>query len=139
MKTLKIHPKDNVQVALTVLYKGEQVRENDVPVVLQENIPAKHKFALTDLEEGDAVIMYGVLVARATKSIAQGGLLTTQNIKHAAGSYALHERKTEWHKPDITAWQNKTFMGYHRVDGGVGTRNYWVVIPLVFCENKNVD
>ena len=85
MKILKIHPKDNVQVALTVLYKGEQAGENAAPVVLQENIPAKHKFALTELNEGDAVIMYGVLVGKATKHIAKGGLLTTQNIKHAAG------------------------------------------------------
>ena len=30
-------------------------------------------------------------------------------------------------------------MGYHRADGQVGTRNYWIVLPLVFCENRNVD
>ena len=30
-------------------------------------------------------------------------------------------------------------MGYHRADGQVGTRNYWLVLPLVFCENRNVD
>ena len=29
-------------------------------------------------------------------------------------------------------------MGYHRADGQVGTRNYWLVIPLVFCENRNI-
>ncbi len=30
-------------------------------------------------------------------------------------------------------------MGYHRADGQVGTRNYWLVVPLVFCENRNVE
>jgi altronate hydrolase len=30
-------------------------------------------------------------------------------------------------------------MGYHRADGQVGTRNYWLVLPLVFCENRNVE
>lgn len=138
-KTLKIHPNDNVEVALTALYKGEQVSDPFSPVTLQDNIPAKHKFALNDMQEGDAVIMYGVLVGKATKPILKGGLLTTQNIRHAAGNYALHERRTQWHIPDVSKWRNKTFMGFHRADGSVGTRNNWVVLPMVFCENKNVE
>ena len=36
-------------------------------------------------------------------------------------------------------WAGRTFMGYHRADGQVGTRNYWIVLPLVFCENRNVE
>ncbi len=30
-------------------------------------------------------------------------------------------------------------MGYHRPNGEVGTANYWLVIPMVFCENRNLD
>src|SRR4051794_14970900 len=139
-KVLRIHKNDNVAVALTVLYKGEQVSsENFNAVEIKENIPAKHKFALTDFNEGDAIIMYGVLVGKATKFIPQGGLISTQNIQHAANSFSLKERHTNWRKPDVSGFQNKTFMGFHRADGSVGTRNYWLVIPLVFCENKNVD
>jgi altronate hydrolase len=41
--------------------------------------------------------------------------------------------------PDVSKWTDKTFMGFHRADGSVGTANYWLVIPLVFCENRNVD
>lgn len=135
-KILKIHPKDNVAVALTTLYKGEQTNGS---VELQENIPAKHKFALHDFNEGDAIIMYGVLVGKAVKYIPKGGLISTQNIQHASDSFQLQERHTNWHKPDVSGFQNKTFNGYHRADGSVGTRNFWLVIPLVFCENKNVD
>lgn len=138
-KTLKIHPDDNVAVALTLLNKGEAVNANDFNITLEDNIPAKHKFALQEFNEGDAIFMYGVLVGVATKFIPKGGLISTQNIKHASDSFALKERKTSWHKPDVTAFQNKTFNGYHRADGSVGTRNYWLVIPLVFCENKNVE
>ena len=29
-------------------------------------------------------------------------------------------------------------MGYRRSDGQVGTRNFWIVVPLVFCENRNI-
>jgi altronate hydrolase len=138
-RTLRIHPADNVEVGLTVLYKGEQVSGENFSLVLQENIPAKHKFALDDLREDDAIIMYGVMVGRATKPISKGGLITTQNVKHASNSYRLKERNTGWHAPDVSRWRQKTFMGFHRDDGSVGTRNNWVVIPLVFCENKNVE
>lgn len=134
-KILKIHADDNVAVALTVLYKGE----NFSGFELKENIAAKHKFALIDFNEGDPVIMYGILVGKATKFIPRGALISTQNIRHASGSYCLKERKTNWNKPNVSAYQNKTFNGFHRADGSVGTRNYWLVIPLVFCENKNVD
>ncbi len=138
-KTLRIHTSDNVAVALTVLYKGEQIKDGNFLVELKENIPAKHKFALTHLNIGDGIFMYGVLVGKATKFIQQGALISTQNIEHATNNYQLKERKINWHQPDISSWKNKTFNGFHRADGSVGTRNYWLVIPLVFCENKNVD
>jgi altronate hydrolase len=134
-KVLKIHQDDNVAVALTTLYKGETYLD----IVLQENIMAKHKFSLQELKEGDSILMYGVLVGKATQPIAQGGLLTTQNIRHAANEFSLKERHTNWHKPDISKYANRTFNGFYRADGSVGTRNFWLVIPMVFCENKNVD
>ncbi|MEO9477526.1 MAG: UxaA family hydrolase [Cyclobacteriaceae bacterium] len=28
--------------------------------------------------------------------------------------------------------------GLHRADGKVGTANYWLFVPLVFCENRNL-
>ncbi len=134
-KVLRIHKNDNVAVALTTLYKNESYDN----ITLQENIPSKHKFALQDFNVNDEIKMYGVLVGKATKFIPQGGLISTQNIQHAANSFSLKERHTNWHKPDVSRFQNKTFNGFHRADGSVGTRNYWLVIPLVFCENKNVD
>src|SRR4051812_7807039 len=101
-KVLKIHRDDNVAVALTVLYKGEQAGGEDFSSTIQENIPAKHKFALKDFSEGDAIIMYGVLVGKATKFIPQGGLISTQNVQHAANDFQLKERHTNWHTPDVS-------------------------------------
>ncbi|MCB0689156.1 MAG: UxaA family hydrolase, partial [Saprospiraceae bacterium] len=43
-----------------------------------------------------------------------------------------------WQEPDVAAFKDRTFQGYHRSDGKVGTRNYWLFIPLVFCENRNI-
>ncbi len=138
-KTVRIHPNDNIEVALTNLQKGELVNSNGDTYPLLENIAAKHKYAATRFNEGDDIIMYGVLVGRAMQNIDKGALISTKNIKHAADSFTLKERKTDWHKPDVTKWQDRTFMGYHRADGSVGTANHWLVIPLVFCENKNVE
>jgi len=138
-QTLLIHPSDNIEVALTNLSKDAIVKSSKGELALKENIPAKHKFATTDIPEGGNVIMYGVLVGKATKFIPQGGLISTGNIRHASNTYKLGERKTVWHKPDVSKWEGKTFMGFHRQDGSVGTSNHWLVIPLVFCENKNVD
>jgi altronate hydrolase len=139
VKTLKIHPADNVGVALTNLKRGEPVKDNGDEIVLLEDVPAKHKYAAKPFKEGDEIIMYGVLVGKAVHDIEKGALISTKNIVHAAGSFGLKERKTAWKKPDISKWQDKTFMGYHRADGSVGVANHWVVIPLVFCENKNVE
>ncbi|CAL1518020.1 altronate dehydratase family protein [Chitinophaga sp. MM2321] len=137
---LKVHPQDNVVVALRDLKKMETVQERDNTYIIQEDIPTKHKFTATALAAGEAIIMYGVLAGRAQENIPAGYRISVENVRHAAGSYELAaQRKTSWHIPDIAAWQQKTFSGYHREDGSVGTANYWLVIPLVFCENRNVD
>lgn len=138
-EVLQVHPKDNVLVALTDLPKGYKISYHGEEWDLQDAVKAKHKFTVEELNQGDPVYMYGVLVGKAQQPIAKGGLISTANIKHAADNYGLGERKTDWHIPDVKKWQDKTFMGYHRADGTVGTANYWVVIPMVFCENRNLE
>ena len=69
---LQIDSRDNVLVALADLKRGESVEWNGQSCVLQSDVPAKHKFALTDLARGDRVVMYGVLVWQAVKPIAAG-------------------------------------------------------------------
>ena len=44
-----------------------------------------------------------------------------------------------WKKPDTALWHDRTFDGYLRDDGRVGTANHWIVVPLVFCESRNLD
>ncbi|HVI45727.1 MAG TPA: altronate dehydratase family protein [Chitinophaga sp.] len=138
-ETIRIHPNDNAIVALTDMPAGAPVKDNGHEYTLTEPVPAKHKFAAAPLQPGDDIIMYGVLVGKAMHAIPQGGLLSVRNVQHASGGYALGSRRTGWDAPDITTWRNKTFMGYHRPDGSVGTANYWLIIPLVFCENHNVE
>lgn len=138
-KILKVHPQDNVLVALTDLKKGENITYGDENYILLDNVQAKHKFITKDLRKGDEVIMYGVLVGKVQEDLNKGNILTTANLKHAALGFETSNRKTDWNKPDVSNWTNKTFNGFHRQDGSVGTANYWLVIPLVFCENRNID
>ena len=138
-KALKLDPRDNVLVALADLPASDPVQYFDQSWTPVQFIPAKHKFAATDFPVGAGIIMYGVIVGRARQPIPCGGLITTANIVHDAASFANHGIRINWNPPELTGWQAKTFAGYHRADGQVGTRNYWLVIPLVFCENRNVD
>jgi altronate hydrolase len=138
-KALKLDPRDNVLVALADLPGGVPVvhlSEEYTPLV---TIPAKHKFAMQDFPIGTEIYMYGVIVGKAREAIARGGLLTTSNVVHDAAGFTSKTAEYDWTAPDVTSWQQKTFLGYHREDGQVGTRNYWLIIPLVFCENRNVD
>src|SRR5436189_2285493 len=138
-KVLKVNPKDNVIVALSNLLKGETISFEGEEYVLQENINAKHKFFTKDFNAGDEIIMYGVLVGKAQNFIPRGGLMTTTNTKHAADPFVYRASKYEWHAPDVSKFKGRTFNGYHRSDGRVGTANYWLYIPTVFCENRYLD
>jgi altronate hydrolase len=138
-KILRIDPKDNVLVALTPLPAGEPVSFEAEQYFPPSEIPAKHKFAIRDLAVGDEVIMYGGIVGLVRQPIPRGGLLSTRNVQHDASGFGPKVGHYEWSAPDVSRWSSRTFAGYHRADGQVGTRNYWLVIPLVFCENRNVE
>ncbi|WGQ07556.1 altronate dehydratase family protein [Pedobacter gandavensis] len=136
---LQIHPDDNVLVALQDLPKGQVIEWNNSQIILQDDIRAKHKFFIQDMNVDDEVLMYGVLVGKATTPILKGGLMTTDNIHHASQDYSFRDINYQWQKPDVSRFANRTFNGYHRKDGRVGTANYWLFIPTVFCENRNLD
>ncbi len=138
-KVLKVHPKDNVLVALTDLTQGDVIEYDGVSYTLQEDVKAKHKFFTTDLKKGDKIIMYGVLVGTAQTDVAKGGWMSTANTKHAAEPYSYRKTDFKWTGPDVSKFEGRTFNGYHRSDGRVGTANYWLFVPTVFCENRNLD
>lgn len=136
---VQIDPKDNIIVAITNLEKGLNTTIQDKEVVLKENIKGKHKFALHDFKVGDEIYMYGVLIGKAIQDIDAGTAITIHNVKHASAAYNESVEQYTWNTPDVSDFQDSTFKGYHRADGKVGTANYWLVIPLTFCENRNID
>jgi altronate hydrolase len=136
---LRIHPADSILVALKNLQAGETVEYNGHPYTLKENIPAKHKFYMRDEPAGSEVIMYGVLVGKTARDVIAGSRVSTENLKHASGVYDYRDAKYQWSPPDVSRFRNASFQGYHRHDGRVGTANYWLFLPTVFCENRNLD
>jgi altronate hydrolase len=138
-RVLKVNASDNVVVALQDLTMGEEVDYKGSIYKVVDDIPAKHKFFEQDMEMGEEVIMYGVLVGKAQSFIPAGSRMTTTNVKHAVEGYDYRGVKYNWQAPDVSKFRDRTFNGYHRSDGRVGTANYWLFIPTVFCENRNLD
>jgi len=138
-KTLVLHPEDNVGVALTGLSKGELIKDSKNTIQIQSDITAKHKYALKNFTVGEDIHMYGTIVGEATQPIQAGGAITLANIRHKTRDYRASSKTTyNWSPPKTDYWKNKTFQGYLRADDQVGTANYWLVLPLVFCENTNI-
>lgn len=138
-KLIKVHPSDNVAVALADLPAGVPIEFEGDTFLVQTGVKAKHKMALTPFEAGDRIIMYGVLVGKANGTIEKGGVLTVENVIHQSEKTMRKTGTTPWTPPDVEKWKNRTFMGYHREDGQVGTANVWLFFPLVFCENRNIE
>ena len=136
---IQISPLDNIIVAITDLKKGTVTTINNSKIILKENIKEKHKFSLKNFKIGDKIYMYNVLVGNAIKTISKGCAITTENIKPASADFQDSSKKYIWKSPDISNFEGKSFNGFQREDGSVGTANYWIVIPLTFCENRNVD
>jgi len=135
---LRLDPRDNVLTALRPLSKGERVSVPPHEYILASDVPAKHKFATESVPAGGDLVMYGVLVGKATAPIQAGEVLTTRNVRHDAAGFREKSGEYRWEAPDAGKWRERTFAGYARADGQVGTRNFWLVVPLVFCENRNI-
>ncbi|PAM93645.1 altronate hydrolase [Flavobacterium sp. IR1] len=136
---IKVNPTDNVAVALVNLQAGERIDFEGETITVESDVKMKHKIALNPLNAGDRIIMYGVLVGKASARIEKGGLLSTLNVKHESDKVTGKTETIGWDSPNIDKWKDRTFLGYHREDGQVGTENVWLFFPLVFCENRNIE
>lgn len=137
-KALCLDPTDNVGVALTDLQVGDEFELNGSKGHIINEVAAKHKFALRDFSAGEDVLMYGTIVGETTKIVKAGEPITLENIKHKVREFKALGASFEWKKPNVESWKSKSFLGYQRSDGQVGTANYWLVLPMVFCENTNI-
>ena len=126
---IRIQPRDNVAVALEPLKAGETV----LGVSLLEDIPAGHKFALTDIAENENIVKYGFPIGHATLPIPAGSWVHTHNVK--TNLSGLLEYSYHPHPCAMPLDRRATFEGYVRKDGRVGIRNEVWIVNTVGCVN----
>ena len=133
MKLIKIHPQDNVAVALADIAKGEVLSEGSLSVTAAEDIARGHKIALRNIGEGEAIIKYGNPIGLAKADIAEGSWVHVHNVKTGLSESAEYRYDHQVYPlPEVAP---RTFMGYRREDGRAAVRNEIWIIPTVGCVN----
>lgn len=123
-----LSPRDNVAVAIQRLEIGAVVQG----VIVRETIGRGHKLALRAIAAGEPIVKYGEQIGYASEGIEAGDHVHVQNI----GPSALVDRPSA--SPVAPAaiaddWHRRTFQGYRRASGRVGTRNFIGVLTSVNC------
>ena len=130
--TIVLGDKDNVAIALRAILKGDSISKLDLSA--RTDIPKGHKVAKRAIPSGEAVFKYGQVIGRSTTNISAGEHVHTHNIEftdHKSG----YEFSTEiQNKSNVEI--NEEFLGYHRDDGTVGTRNYIGILTSVNCSGS---
>ncbi len=128
---IRLHPDDNVVVALRQLSSGQLL--SDIDSVLIDDIPPGHKVAVTLIPAGAAIVKYGQTIGFAAFDIKPGRHVHTHNVAlHDFGrdyAYGQDARPTNF----FLEKSLRTFEGFQRADGSVGIRNYVGVLSTVTC------
>lgn len=135
---IRIHPKDNVAVALTELIPDGIYEFDEQQIHVTQMVPAGHKVAIMPIAEGESIVKYGSIIGHAGCNIQVGEWVHTHNMKTN-----LSDRIEYTYEPEKVAcraqeMQTATFMGYRRDNASVGIRNELWIIPTVGCVNSLV-
>ncbi len=131
VKALRIDPADSVATMLDDALASDIVAVGDASIVLLEDVGRGHKVALASIAAGAPVIKYGFPIGRASRVIAAGERVHSDNLSTALTgqrAYRFEQRPAA----ELSA-EPATFMGYRRADGRVGTRNEIWILPTVGC------
>jgi altronate hydrolase len=133
-----LHPEDTIALAKTNLMPGLTILRGESVVTVRQLIQPGHKVALKPVATGEPVRRYGQIIGFATQDIAVGDHVHSHNlsVQNYARDYAFatESRPIEILPPD----QRRTFMGYLRPDGRVGTRNYVAILGTVNCSASTI-
>jgi altronate hydrolase len=131
-KTIRLHPDDDVVIALEPLDPGSRIEAEGLDV--REPVPAGHKLATRDIPAQGPIRRYNQVIGLATQPIRAGQHVHVQNVMMASveNDYAVgtDAAPTEYVTPPAT------FMGIRRPDGRVATRNYIGIMTSVNCSAR---
>ncbi|HEX4769196.1 MAG TPA: altronate dehydratase family protein [Bryobacteraceae bacterium] len=127
-----LHSSDNVAIARVALPAGHSVEVNGLSVVTKAPIPAGHKVAVRRIESGEAVHRYGNVIGFATQPIGVGDHVHVHNLgyKELDAAEVIPNQLAPRSNAHV---EKRTFWGYRRADGRVGTRNYIAVVAASNC------
>lgn len=131
---MKIHPSDNVAVALKTLAPGTVIQIGGESVTAREEIPAGHKMALRAIPAGGEVIKYGFRIGNAKEDVEAGAWIHVHNLKTALNDLLEYEYHPV--QAQVEKQPEATFQGFVRKDGKVGVRNEVWIVPTVGCVNN---
>lgn len=128
---IRLNPKDNCIVALKDWTRGERLDTESGFLVLSSDVPAGHKIASDPIDLNQPVVKYGWPIGVASQKIEPGDHVHSQNLRceHQMDFEGLASETPE----PPTAISGRTFEGFVRENGNVGTRNYIAVISTVNC------
>jgi altronate hydrolase len=128
---LRLNPRDNICVAARPLPEGTEVEVDGQSVRTKTVIRMGHKLALEPIAVGDSVLKYGQSIGVATAPIEPGDWVHMHNL--TLGVLSMNHASATEIPPDPEPISDRTFLGYRRSDGRVGTRNYIGIISTVNC------
>ena len=130
---LRVHPQDDVLVALRDLQPGETVRSSSEVLVTRSHVPRGHKVAVAPIAAGSVVQKFGWPIGRATCDISQGEHVHTHNLSTTLSAHSDYRYTPSAPAADRSQVDPRTFLGYRRRNGRVGTRNELWVVCTVGC------
>ncbi|MFV0252697.1 MAG: UxaA family hydrolase [Beutenbergiaceae bacterium] len=127
-----LRPTDDVAVAAAELAAGTELAHESRTFTLVNTVPRGHKIAVQAVAASRPVHKYGQSIGLARTDIAIGEHVHSHNLAMDTAERD-YEFGTARLQPSIPEDLPRSFMGYHRADGRVGTRNYIGVITSVNC------
>lgn len=128
---IRLNPADNVVIALADLKAG--AAPAGLGLTLIQAVPRGHKIASIAIAKGQVVVRYGQIIGQALEDIPAGAHIHSHNLGMGPHSddYAIGSESRA-----LPALPVREFMGYHRADGQVGTRNYIGILTSVNCSGS---
>jgi altronate hydrolase len=132
-----LDPQDAVAIAKQPLLPRTVLRTANGEVRVSQMIPPGHKIAVRDVPQGGEVRRYGQIIGFATKEIAPGDHVHSHNLSVGEGLDLDYAPSSEYRPVDyVPESERRTFMGFRRKDGRVGTRNYVAILASVNCSSS---
>ena len=138
--TVRLHPNDDVVIAKQALLPRTTLTTGDGEIKVAQMIPPGHKVAVWAVATGEPVRRYGQVIGFATQDIGPGQHVHSHNIEVHQGELELDYAFSEGYEPVdyVPEAERRTFMGYRRADGRIGTRNYVALLASVNCSSTAV-